>query len=178
MHDLNINIYACSYGTGSSFIWHAVQVTDSMKGIVDNTALLCLTGIARAHWPCVYGTTVDLRDRLGHLSWHSFIILMDRTGDEYTIQAECSIFTFLLHLHRFQYMHLENLFLLLPHVFLLDWIWKQTLVFRSSCFLNTHSNFSVPLNRTLDLHYVILFSSLTWLVTANVRVNLIYNMYV
>lgn len=68
MHDLDISIYACSYGTGSSFIWHAVQVTDSMEGVVGNTALLCLTDIARAHWPCVYGTTVDLRDCLGHLS--------------------------------------------------------------------------------------------------------------
>ncbi len=157
---------------------YAVQVTDSMEGIEDNTALLCITDIARAHWPCVYGTTVDLRDRLGHLSWHSSIIIMDRTGDEYTIQTEFSIFTFLLHLHRFQYMHFENLILLSSHMFFLDCIWKQTLVFRSSCFLNTHTNFSVPLNRTLNLHYVILFSSLTCLVTANVSGNFIYNMYV
>lgn len=80
MHDLNINIYACSYGTGSSFIWNAVQVMDSMEGIIRNIALLCLTDIARAHWPCVNGTTLDLRDPLGHLSWHSVIILMDKTG--------------------------------------------------------------------------------------------------
>lgn len=150
MHDLNINIYACSYGTGSSFIWHAVQVTDSMEGIVGNTALLCLTDIARAHWPCVYGTTVDLRDHLGHLSWHSFIILMDRTGVHNSSRIFYIYFSLApshIPIHAFWKSHSSFTTFLSTGLY-----WKTSTCFQKFLFPeHTLSNFSVPLNRTLNL---------------------------
>lgn len=154
MHELDISIYACSFGKGSSFIGEAA---DSMEVIVGNTALLCLTDTARAHWPCVYGTTVDLRDCLGHWSWHYFRILMGRTGVQ---NSTFSTFTFPLHLYRYNCTSVHFVFdstVTICHSLLCDvvfgFLWYCYEAFKSIrlFFIYTCSNFSVPLSRTLNL---------------------------